>query len=142
MCRVGSAVTVLSVASFLVGLRWGVEGVATAYAIVSLAVALPLLRIATGLIELPVSTVVRTLAPVLGFSLLMLLPVALLRFALERLAVHPPVLILAPTVAIGVIAYTASLLYWRPAFMRDLLRLAGGALPARLAAVVERWVAR
>jgi O-antigen/teichoic acid export membrane protein len=142
MFRVGLAVSVIVVVSFLVGLRWGINGVATAYAIVSIALALPTLRIAGRLIELPVSALLKALAPVFGFSLLMLVPVILLRLGLERLALLPPVLILAPTVAIGVVAYTASLLYWRPAFLADLLRLAGGVLPARLGAVVQRLAVR
>jgi PST family polysaccharide transporter len=141
MFRVGLAAAVLVVASFVVGLRWGIVGVATSYAIVSLAIALPVLGIATRLVELPVSTVLKTLAPVLGFALLMLVPVALLRLGLEKVAALPALMVLAPTVALGVIVYATSLLYWRPAFLLELLKTVGSALPARLAAVVERFVA-
>jgi O-antigen/teichoic acid export membrane protein len=141
MFRVGMVVTVLTAASFLVGLRWGVVGVATAYTIVSLALALPVLRVATNLIELPARTVVKAVMPLLGWSVLMLVPVTLVRLGLERLAIHPPVLILVAAVITGVIAYTASLIYWRPLFLRDLLKVVGGALPARVAAVVGRWAA-
>jgi len=141
MFRVGLAASVLVVASFVMGLRWGIVGVAASYAIISLATALPLLGIATRLVELPVSTVLKTLAPVLGFALLMLVPVALLRLGLEKVAALPALMVLAPTVALGFIVYATSLLYWRPAFLRDLLKTVGGALPTRLAAVVERWAA-
>ena len=141
MFRVGLAASVLVVASFVVGLRWGIVGVAASYAIMSFAIALPLLGIATRLVELPVSTVLKTLAPVLGFALLMLVPVALLRLGLEKVAALPALMVLASTVALGLIVYATSLIYWRPAFLRDLLETVAGALPTRLAAVVERWAA-
>ena len=139
MFRVGTAASILVVASFALGLRWGVLGVTTAYAIVSITITPFLLHIAISLIELPLSTLIRKLAPVLGFSLLMLLPVVLLRLALERGA-YPDSLILGSAVALGVMLHAVSLLYWRPAFLRDVVKLASGALPMRAAGAVERWV--
>ena len=140
MFRVAAAATVLIVASFALGLRWGVLGVAIAYAVVSMAITPFLLHIATSLIELPVSTLARRLAPVLGFSLLMLLPVVLLRLVLERAGAYPAPLILGSAVALGVMVHAISLLYWRPAFLRDMLKLASGVLPTGAARVVQRWV--
>jgi O-antigen/teichoic acid export membrane protein len=139
MFRVTAGATVVFVAAFALGLRWGVLGVATAYAIASIALTPFLLRIATSLIELPLSTLIRKLAPVLGFSLPMLLPVALLRLVLERGA-YPKSLVLGSAVALGVMVHAACLLYWRPTFLRDMVTLASSALPTRAAGVVQRWV--
>jgi PST family polysaccharide transporter len=138
MFRVTVAATALIVAAFALGSRWGVLGVTAAYAIASITLTPFLLRIATRLIELPLATLIRKLAPVLGFSLLMLLPVVLLRLALERGA-YPDSLVLGSAVALGVTVHAVSLLYWRPAFVRDMVKLASSALPTRAAGAVQRW---
>jgi O-antigen/teichoic acid export membrane protein len=142
MFRVGMVMSVILVASFLVGLRWGINGVAAAYATASLGVTLPTLRIACRLIDLPVGRLLKALAPVFGYSLLMLVPVTLVRLVLERLALHQPVFVLATAVATGVVTYATSLFYWRPPFLADLLKLVGGVLPARFGGVVQRWAVR
>lgn len=59
----GAIVTALTVLGFLVGLRWGIIGVAAGYAVTQLIVVYPSLRIPLRLIDIPVSaaiSVVRT----------------------------------------------------------------------------------
>jgi len=81
--RVGTVFTVLMITSFATGLRWGVQGVAGAYAIMSLVLFFPSMAIPLRLIELPIASLFRELwrpalaagiTCVLGFVCRMALP--------------------------------------------------------------------
>lgn len=78
LLRWGAGAGALLVASFVVGLQWGIVGVATCYAIVSYALAYPLFKIPLSLIGLPVSDLVGAVSRPLSCSLVMLSVVLLL----------------------------------------------------------------
>jgi len=59
--KVGLVQSILNVAAFVIGLRWGTVGVAYAYAVYSLLAAYPSISIATALVKLRFVTIVRNL---------------------------------------------------------------------------------
>ncbi|MEI6776517.1 MAG: MOP flippase family protein [Chloroflexales bacterium] len=63
LLRWGVAAGIITVAGFIIGLRWGIFGMATAYAIVTLATSYPVFAIPFRLIGLPVTEFVRELLP-------------------------------------------------------------------------------
>lgn len=119
----GFGVGIAATLSFMVGLRWGVLGVATAYAIVSILVAYPSFVIPFHLIHLRVSELGRVLwrpffcSATMGAALLvlqMMLPHGL-----------PSTLVLGLLVSAGAVIYAGStwLINWKQ--MRELLVIAG-----------------
>ena len=101
--------TPLFLGAFLLGLRFGVEGVAAAYALTALLVVQPASMIITArIIELPLRRLGRELAGVVQASLLMAIVVVWVRELLLQEGASPGVrLVLA--LAIGAFAYLAAL---------------------------------
>jgi PST family polysaccharide transporter len=98
------AATVLTTA-FVIGLRWGVQGVATAYAIAFSTLVFPSLRLSFGLIGLRVRQLGEVLWRIAVCSLLMTAVVLLVsRVNLLQFAGDTTVLLVQ--VAIGVVCYT------------------------------------
>jgi PST family polysaccharide transporter len=97
----------VAIAAIVVGLRWGVLGVACGYALATLATWYPNTRIATGLVGLHVRSIVRRLAPVLACAGGMAVAVWALGRALEPHA--PPALRLAAQLAAGPLLYVGLL---------------------------------
>lgn len=101
--QVGGAAAVFVILAFLVGLRWGIIGVASLYAIAYLLLTYPSFAIPLSLIELPMRELGRVLWRPLVCSLLMTLAVLALRIAL------PPglssLLVLSIAVPVGILAY-------------------------------------
>ncbi|MFB3917197.1 MAG: MOP flippase family protein [Terriglobales bacterium] len=102
MFRWGVASGMAAVAAFAVGLRWGIVGVATAYAIVTMLVAVPSFTIPFQYIGLRLSEFAAALArPLLG-SVLMAAVVLIMRTALGVLS---DLAVLEVLVAAGVMTY-------------------------------------
>ncbi len=101
--QVGGAAAVFVILAFLIGLRWGIIGVASLYAIAYLVLTYPSFAIPLSLIELPMRELGRVLWRPLVCSLLMTLAVLALRIAL------PPglssLLVLSIAVPVGMLAY-------------------------------------
>jgi PST family polysaccharide transporter len=93
----------------LVGLRWGLVGVAVAYAVVVLALAYPWLRLATGLLRLPLIHVTRGLLRPLLATAVMVVSVTGARAWL--LAGQRPVAELVLATVIGAGAYLGAILW-------------------------------
>ncbi len=119
----GMGSSLLDVLGFLVGVRWGVLGVATAYAITSLALAVPGFAIPFRFIGLRLPEFAAVLLRPLLASLFMLLAVVVMRVVLAGAS---NVAALQALVATGVLAYIgASWLVNREQFRQVLALVAG-----------------
>jgi PST family polysaccharide transporter len=79
LLRWGLASGLITVSGFIIGLRWGVGGVAASYAVVTLLLAYPVFAVPFRLIALPVGVFVRSLLPALACGAGMLLAIVALR---------------------------------------------------------------
>ena len=104
--------SVFYVLSFAVGLRWGIMGVATCYAIVWTVLMVPSFLIAFRLIELSGWTFLRTLWPTIWISLVMTACCGAWRYALYLMGITNAFVELGSTVALGVGVYVG-LIFWR-----------------------------
>jgi teichuronic acid exporter len=90
--------------AFFIGIRWGVIGVAVAYAVVNGALIVPELMIAFRVIGLPVRDLLRSVRGVFLGSVLMAGLVALLRHALLAAHFEPPAVLVLSAVT-GILTY-------------------------------------
>jgi PST family polysaccharide transporter len=118
--RLVVAETVLAVTAYMVGMRWGILGLAFSYSLAHFLWSFPLLTCAARLSGLPLYEVYRTLWPPLRDSLLMCAGVVVVRRGLESAGVSAPSLVLGAMVSAGIVLYLALLLRARPPFLRDL----------------------
>lgn len=133
--RWGAAGGLLFVTSFFAGLRWGVVGVASSYAVASLLWAPISWWIAFRLVdELTVGRLLARVGPYIALSCGMAAVVLLVRFGLESLSVSPS-LVLAASIVTGMTFYGVGVVAWRLEAVDDLIRLLPGSL-SRLAAKV------
>jgi O-antigen/teichoic acid export membrane protein len=117
-------VTGLSVVSFfVVGLRWGVVGVAVSYALWSALVTYPSFSIPFKLIDLPISALWKALWPTLKLSLMMAGCVAIWRLILASVDVTNSWAVLISSVLLGSGVYGGLLLWLRPMVLQDVLNL-------------------
>lgn len=132
----------LNLAAFLAGARWGIQGVAAGYVLVSAALLVPLLRSALGLVGMRVRSYLRSLAPLVGIALGMAACVALWRLALAAAGAGGVWLAFGTSVPLGVAAYCL-LGYWIwPDALRNLVEDFGSVHVAGLrhiARFVLRW---
>ncbi|MEO8192483.1 MAG: lipopolysaccharide biosynthesis protein [Gemmatimonadales bacterium] len=105
-------------AAFVIGSRWGVDGVAWAYVIASPVIFLGPHVLGDRLISLPLRTHLRAVAPALTSALLMALVVTASRSVVERLVNHVPAR-LAVLVTIGAVVYAAALFTWNALSSED-----------------------
>jgi O-antigen/teichoic acid export membrane protein len=122
MFRWGVLVAVVMTTAFAVGLQWGILGVACAYAIASLVVAVPGLHIAFYQIGLRVKDLGRYLLPALRATGAMAASTLLVRYLVAGWL--EPESQLMVVILTGVVTYTAASLVWnrRPILeIRDLL---------------------
>jgi O-antigen/teichoic acid export membrane protein len=121
MFRFGLYASTMWVASFLVGVRWGTRGVATAYAITYFVFVLyPGLRIPFKLIGLTVGEFVRHLWPQIAITLGMAAVCAGWMMALSSLGFSNVLLRLISTILIGAAVYILAMLVIRPAVILHL----------------------
>lgn len=105
------AATGVLVAAFLVGIRWGVVGLAAAYAMVmAVVVTMPMLYVAHRSAGLPFMPTIRSLGPATGATAVMSLSVVAIGLALGAGGVHwlPQ---LVAKVAIGGVVYSVTILW-------------------------------
>ena len=69
--KIGTVFTIVTISGFIIGLSYGVNGVATSYLITNIIMIYPVFKISWGQIGLSVKEGVGTIAPILFISLLM-----------------------------------------------------------------------
>lgn len=102
----GVGASIVIIASFLAGVRWGILGVATAYGLAYLVLLLPALLIPFRLVGLRLGDLLRAIRGTLAGAALMAAIAAALRFGLLSAGL-PAAVVLAVTVAVGVCSYLA-----------------------------------
>ena len=124
MLRWGIYSSLVSVASFLIGVRFGITGVAGAYTAASLTLlAYPGFAIPFRLIELRMLTFGRELFPQLIITAAMAGVCILWMKMLFVARVTSPAVHLASTAGVGFCAYVSLMLWLRPGVMRELEKL-------------------
>ena len=119
------------VLSFVVGLRWGIMGVATSYAIVWTALLLPSLAIPFRLVGLSLKTFFRAVWPSLSYGLMMAAVAGSWLYGLRRLGVQNAVVQLLTTAVVGAALYTTLMLWRKPHVLAELAAtLEGSGRPA------------
>jgi PST family polysaccharide transporter len=101
--------TVVIVFSFLVGLRWGVEGVVIAYTVAIYLTAYPIFAIAFRLIDLKVKSALAPLWSVTLAALTLGIVAFLLQISLEKLGVTQDLTILAIVTVASLLIYSVVL---------------------------------
>ena len=108
----GLAASAITVAGFVVGLHWGILGVASAYAIVSLLLLFPVFWIPFQIIRLPMRNLWIALWPIIQATVAMAAAVGGLRWLVLRSTHLPAALALLVFVPFGAAVYFA-MMYWR-----------------------------
>jgi O-antigen/teichoic acid export membrane protein len=113
----------LYLVAFVVGLKWGILGVATGYAVMATAVVQPLyLWLTARELGASVRDILRTLSPIVQATLVMLVPVVALRLVLVHNGVSPAFRLV--TVAlVGAAVFTLACAWREPAVFAELRRL-------------------
>jgi len=124
--------SVMYVLSFVTGLRWGIVGVASAYAVMWTALMVPSFVIPFRLIHLSGKQFMQTLWPIIWSSLAMAVVSWTWLQALRRTGIHSAPLELVSTSMVGASAYIALLLWRKPIVLSDLANTLQG-LPHPLA---------
>ncbi len=116
----GSAVIV----SFLVGLNWGVIGVATAYAVTSgILLFYPNFAIPFKLIDLPISEWLKALWPGFKYTIAMVAVMLLVRFGLDQIRMNIPLVVLISSGVTGSLLYLGLMIAFKPPVVHDLVSL-------------------
>jgi PST family polysaccharide transporter len=111
-----------SVAAYVVGVHWGLEGLVGAYGIAVLLLFYPSYRIPFSLTTLSFSDVLIALRPYAAGTLLMALVAVGLRLLLAGWGLGPRIVCLAASAG-GALTYGGFMLWMRPPALSDLLRL-------------------
>lgn len=120
MFRFGVASGALTLTAIAVGLQWGLPGLAVAY-LAALTIQTPVgLRLALGLIDMPLSQFLRGLMPYAAMSGLMAVAAG---GAVLGTAPLGSTVQLASGVTAGVVVYSALAAWWRPQAVRDVWTL-------------------
>ncbi len=119
--------TTIIVTSYVVGARWGIVGVATAYATVMVPISYAAFWLALRLVDLPMRALWTTLSKTVSASAVMAVAVAALELTMRAAGAGDLALLLS-CVPLGVAVYAALIWVLRPEALADLFRL----LPARL----------
>ena len=113
--------------SFVVGLRWGILGVASCYAAAWTLLMVPSFLIPFRLVGLSGTVFFRALWPTLGYSLIMTAVAGGWQYVLARAGIEKAAVELSTTVAIGGGTYVALLLWRRPSVLEEVASLLRGA---------------
>ena len=108
------------VLSFIVGLHWGIMGVATSYAIVWTILLIPALMIPFRLIGLSLKTFFAAMMPTLLFGGLMAAGATTWLWGLRRLGVQNAAVQLLTTAAVGAAIYVGLMLWRKPLVLTEL----------------------
>ena len=114
----------LLILSFVIGLRWGVIGVAAAYALTSgLVLLYPNFAIPFRLIGLSVRELAAAVWPAVKYSLLMGFAVVLVRLGLGGLEISSPWMVVSAAGLTGAVVYSILLIWRKPPAIRDVAAL-------------------
>ena len=119
----GLGAGIVTVASFVLGLRWGAFGVAACYVTASGLLTYPGFAIPFRLIDLSMIGFAKSLTTASRYSLLMAVAVVLTKVGLARFGVTAPLPVLVVMVAVGATVYVGALLWRKPPMVKDLLSL-------------------
>jgi len=111
--------------SFAVGLRWGVEGVAIAYATATYLLAYPLFAIPFRLIDLKVRYFFAQLQSIMLATLILGITVFLIRISLEKLGVTQDLTILTIVTLASLLSYSVVIFVLDREFFTESVRLLG-----------------
>jgi PST family polysaccharide transporter len=139
--NVGSGIVI--VASFFVGVQWGLVGLAAAYAIVTVPLTVGFLLMPFRLIRLDVGDVLASVTPIAAATAVMVATVLGVRVILET-AGYTARQVLAVTVPVGIVSYAVIIVAGRPRSLGDLVRVAGttSAIPCAAEAPWRRALRR
>jgi PST family polysaccharide transporter len=114
------------VLSFIVGLHWGIMGVAICYAIVWTLLMVPSFLIPFRLVNLSGWIFLHTLWPSIWMAVVMMACTALWRYGLRRLGILNPFVDLLTTVFVGVVVYVVLVLWRKPPVVSELANVLRG----------------
>ena len=114
------------VLSFIVGLHWGILGVAAAYSIMWTAHMIPSLIIPFRLVRLSLKSYARALWPTTWMSLTMAGICQAWWLHSQRIGVHNPAVQLMSTSVLGVAVYVGLLLWRKPPVLSDVSTIVSG----------------
>lgn len=121
MFRFGVASSALLVASFLLGVHWGIKGVAVSYCLVFLLLIMPAgYVVCFKLVDLKVSAFARAFVPQLSITGGMALVCWAWLTLLPMIGIHSPWILLSSTVILGASVYVLAMLMLWPAVMQHL----------------------
>ena len=129
------------VLSFIVGLRWGILGVATSYAIVWTALMYPSFAIPLRLIEQSPKKFFAALWPTTWHGLAMVAVAGGWLYGLRRLGIQNAAVQLVTTALLGAVLYTGLVLWRKPPVLYELTALLQGS-PSRALQRVAGWLAK
>ena len=122
LLRFSIVASVANVAAFAIGLRWGIVGVAAAYALSNTALQPVYTWLTARAVELPLRTVMRDLAGVVQASALSGGAALITRLALLEAGASPGIRLLAAT-AVGVAVFAGACRWRAPEVVDELRRL-------------------
>ena len=131
------------VLSFIVGLHWGILGVATAYSIVWTVLMIPSLIIPFRLVKLSLKSYFRAIWPTLWMSLAMAAVCEVWLLALQRMGGRNAEVQLISTVLIGMAVYVGLLLWEKPLVLSDVTAIVSASshpLAPMLARILARFI--
>jgi len=120
MFRWGIFSSLLYVASFFIGLPWGIMGVAVSYAVMNVVLLIPCLMIPFHVVQLRLGEFTGKLWPSLRATLLMSILVALWLAGLKRMGVDNGLIQLVSSVAVGIVSYISLLVWPKAPVLREL----------------------
>jgi len=121
--RVGMITSSLVILAFVIGLRWGIVGVAAAYAIATVVCLYPNFAIPFHLIGLRFSEFGRIMTPIFLMSLAMLALIKVGLFGMGRIGLTEPWVQLAVGVLLGGSSYLIFVLRFQRDFLNEFLTL-------------------
>ena len=125
------------VLSFIAGLRWGIMGVATSYAIVWTVLMLPSFLIPFRLIGLSLNTFFFALWPMACYGLVMVTVAGSWLYSLRLLGLQNPALQLVSTAVIGAVVYIGLVLWRKPPVLYELSAVLQGSSSRPIKAVAQ-----
>jgi O-antigen/teichoic acid export membrane protein len=129
------------VTSFVVGLRWGIMGVAISYTIVWMLLMVPMMVIPFRMVGITLADFFYALWPTTWSTLVMAALATVWLRSMERLGMRNSLMQLLSTAAIGAAAYIVLILWRKPPVLSDLLlAIEGSSNPA--ARIVARVLAK
>ena len=126
------------IASFLIGIRWGIQGVAVAYSIAWLLTMIPGFAIPFRLIHLSGKEFLPVMWPEVACGLGMAMVAYIWRLALDRWGIHDAAVHLVSTGVVGCFCYIGLLWWWNPPVIAEISEVLASSGQSRLALLISR----